>query len=98
MKILGILFCVFYFLYTLRFAIVFNQKDVFFSGRLKLLHNIGIWLVPFIWIAVLKQLSKPTLGSHQFRKKKPGEDDYSLESGSGGDYGDSSGHTSADGD
>jgi hypothetical protein len=76
-----------YFLYTLRFAIIFNQTDVFFFGKLKLLHNIGIWLVPFIWIAILKQLSKPIQGSHQYRKKKLGEDNYSLESGSDGDYG-----------
>lgn len=84
MEIALIIICVFYFLFTLRFAIVFNQQDVFFSGRLKLLHNIGIWLIPFIWIAVLKQLSKPTQGSHQYKRKKFG-DDYSLEGGPDGD-------------
>ena len=50
--------------------------------------------MPFIWIALLKHLSKPTLGSHQYKKKKLGEDNYSLEGGSDGDYG----HSSIDSD
>lgn len=96
MEIVLILCCIFYFLYTFRFAILFNRTDVFFSGKLKLIHNIGIWLVPFIWIALLKHLSKPTLGSHQYKKKKLGEDNYSLEGGSDGDYGHSSIYSDGD--
>ena len=86
-KIILIICFVFYFLYTVRFAILFNRTDVFFSGKLKLIHNIDIWLVPFIWIALLKHLYKPILGSHQYKKKKLGEDNYSLEGGRDGDYG-----------
>jgi hypothetical protein len=36
--------------------------------------------VPFLWIAILKQLSKPIQGSND-RKKTFDGDDYSLEGG-----------------
>jgi hypothetical protein len=58
-----------YFIYTLRFAIKFNRKQVIFNKQQKLFHNIFIWLIPFIWIILLKTLMKPLPRSNQFKGK-----------------------------
>lgn len=54
MEVLVFLLFIFYFLYTLSFAVTFNISDVYFTKQEKLIHNILIWVVPFIWIMVLK--------------------------------------------
>ena len=46
------------------------QKDKIFKRGLKLFHMIMIWLVPFIWIWLLKVLSKRTPGSYEIEKKE----------------------------
>jgi hypothetical protein len=69
-----------YFIYTIRYLIQFNRSD-YFTGRLKSLHIVLIWLIPFVWIILLKNLFKTTPGSHQFGDKK-GPDSLS-ESGLG---------------
>ena len=72
----------FYVIWTLRFAIKFNQTDSYFDKRQRILHNILIWIVPFIWIGVIKTITKPTPGSQTFKKKQ--DDDSFYESGLGG--------------
>jgi hypothetical protein len=57
------LFGVVYFLYTLSFALKFNKlSNKFFSKRLRLFHLIMIWLIPFIWIIILKAIMRPYNG------------------------------------
>jgi hypothetical protein len=58
-----------YVIYTLRFFVVF-RKDVFFTRKVKLLHLILIWLIPFVWIFILKSLTKPTPGSYEEKIKE----------------------------
>jgi hypothetical protein len=84
-----------YVLWTLRFAIKFNKTDVYFNKTQKLIHNILIWLAPFIWIMIIKTITKSTPGSANFKKTR----DKGTFSESGiafwGDGSDSSsGHTS----
>ena len=71
-----------YVVWTLRFALKFNKTDKSFGTRQKLIHNVLIWLIPFFWIIIIKAMTKPTPGSHNFRKK--GDEDSFYESGLGG--------------
>jgi hypothetical protein len=59
---------IFYLVYTIRFVITFRE-DIIFSRRLKIFHSIMIWVVPFIWIFLLKSLLKSTPDSHKFENK-----------------------------
>ncbi len=74
--LIGLLF--FYFVWTLTFAIKFNNTDNYFEKGQKRLHNILIWVLPFIWIIVIKTITKPTPGSHALKKKQ--EEDSFYES------------------
>lgn len=58
----------FYFVFTIRYFFVF-RKNVFFIGKLKTFHFIMIWLIPFIWIFILKSLTKRTPGSYEIKSK-----------------------------
>jgi hypothetical protein len=71
---------IFYIVYTTRYLIHFNRNN-YFTGWLKTFHIFMIWLVPFIWIMLLKSLFKPTPGSHKFIDKE--EPDSLTESGLG---------------
>ncbi|HZI25335.1 MAG TPA: hypothetical protein VFD46_09670 [Chryseolinea sp.] len=66
---LALLF-VFYFLFTLNFAIKFNKVDSTFIENQKLIHNVLIWLIPFFWIIILNTVVTPTLGSTKNGKAK----------------------------
>ena len=70
-----------YFLYTLNFAIKFNRSENALNENQKLLHNVFIWLIPFLWITILKTLIQPTPGSDKFKKTK--SDGVFYESGIG---------------
>ncbi|MFL5729611.1 MAG: hypothetical protein ACJ75J_09020 [Cytophagaceae bacterium] len=59
-----------YLAYTLHFAIQFNRSNYLFSRWQKVLHNILIWFIPFIWIVILKLLSKPMPGYHQYKSSR----------------------------
>jgi hypothetical protein len=50
---------VFYFIFTIRYLFVF-KKNIIFTGKIKLVHLILIWLIPFIWVFILKGLTKAT--------------------------------------
>jgi hypothetical protein len=70
-----------YFVYTFLFAIKFRKAVTIYSPKQKQLHSILIWLIPFIWVILLKSLTKPAPGSHHYPKKK-GDDGF-YESGTG---------------
>ncbi len=50
---------VFYIIYTMIFALHFNKEDYFYTEKQKLRHNIMIWLIPFLWIIILKTIRRP---------------------------------------
>jgi hypothetical protein len=57
-----------YFIITVRYFLVL-RRSVIFDGGLKTFHLIMIWIIPFIWIFILKSLTKPTPGSYEAKKK-----------------------------
>ena len=59
----------FYLMYTIKYSIVF-KTNVIFTGKTKTFHLIMIWLVPFLWIFLLKSLMKSTPGSFEINEKK----------------------------
>jgi hypothetical protein len=58
-----------YLTYTIRYSIEVNRSN-YFTGRFKAFHIVLIWIIPFVWIILLKGLFKPTPGSHEFTDKK----------------------------
>ncbi|NTW33623.1 MAG: hypothetical protein HGB12_13545 [Bacteroidetes bacterium] len=46
------------------------MKEKYYTGWTKALHFVFIWLIPFIWILLLKSLLKPLPGSGSFDNKK----------------------------
>lgn len=63
---------IFYFIFTLRYFIGF-RKNTIFTGAIKTFHLIMMWIVPFIWILLLKALTKSTSGSYEIEKKEDPE-------------------------
>lgn len=59
----------FYLMYTIKYMLTL-KKNPFFKGRRKIFHMLMIWLVPFIWILLLKTFFTPIPGSHRFKNKK----------------------------
>lgn len=69
--------------YTIRYAITFS-KSILFSKRLKLLHIFLFFIIPFVWIFLLKELSKSAPGSFEYPDKRdiePSSDPYSVHCG-----------------
>lgn len=62
-------FFIFYLVFTTRFSRKFKTNQVF-SGGIKLFHSVMIWLIPFIWILLLKALTRSTPGSYEIEKKE----------------------------
>ena len=63
---------IFYFIFTIRFFYVF-RKNIIFTGKVKLIHLIMIWLIPFLWILILKSLIKSSPGSYEVENKNDPE-------------------------
>jgi hypothetical protein len=61
--------------YTLRFAIRFNKTHVPFTKTQVIIHNIMIWVVPFIWIVIIGGMIKSIPGSYREKKDK-GEHEF----------------------
>jgi hypothetical protein len=59
---------IFYLVYSFRFSRTF-VKSIYFTGAIKTFHLFMIWLVPFLWIFILKSVTKPTAGSNKFEDK-----------------------------
>lgn len=70
----------FYLVYTINYTFVLF-KNVFLTGRQKMINLVLIWLIPFIWILFLKTFFKSVPGSHQIKNRKDG--DSFIESGLG---------------
>ena len=58
-----------YLVFTIRYFI-FLRRDNFYSKGIKTIHFVLIWLIPFVWIILLKALAKRTPGSHEIEKKE----------------------------
>ncbi len=65
----AIIVLVIYLIYTIRYANIFS-KNTIFEGKRKRLHSILIWVIPFVWIMLLKAILKRTPGSHEFENKR----------------------------
>jgi hypothetical protein len=78
-----IVLTIFYLAYTIKYSIAFS-KSILFSKKLKALHIFLFFLIPFIWIILLKELSKSTPGSYEFPNKsdmQPNTDAYACDAG-----------------
>jgi hypothetical protein len=69
---IGAAVMIFYFIYTLVFHWRLSKTSVFTGGR-KTFHMLMIWLIPFIWILLLKAFFKPVPGSHQIPNRREPE-------------------------
>jgi hypothetical protein len=58
-----------YFVINLRYSFAL-RKSVVFTGKIKTLHLVLIWLIPFVWIFILKNLTKRTKGSYEVENKE----------------------------
>jgi hypothetical protein len=58
----------FYFFLTVRYFLVI-RKSLIFTGKVKSFHLIMVWLIPFVWILILKNITKPTPGSYEVKNK-----------------------------
>jgi hypothetical protein len=68
----------FYIGFTISHSIKFS-KSILFSKKIKIIHIVLFFLIPFIWLFFLKEFSKSALGSHHFPNKVddiPGSDAY----------------------
>lgn len=59
---------IFYFIFTIQYFLSF-RKTLIFSGRVKMFHLVMIWIIPFVWILILKSLTRSTPGSYEIEKK-----------------------------
>lgn len=59
---------IFYFVFTTRYFFEF-KKNLIFTGKIKVFHLIMIWVIPFLWILILKCLTKDTPGSYEIENK-----------------------------
>ena len=89
-----ILGLIFYLAYTFNFAIKFNVAETHFDRKRKTLHNILIWVIPFLWIALLKTIMKPLPRYNYFKNKRNKTSGHFYESGIGfwGDSSHGTGH------
>ncbi len=53
---------------TFRYFFAF-RKNVIFTGKIKIFHLIMIWVIPFIWIFILKSLTKFGPASYEIENK-----------------------------
>lgn len=69
MKIfLLIIIALVYIIYTFKYAFVLKNSLVY-KGKSRILHQVLIWLIPFVWVWLLKSLSKSTPGSFEIENK-----------------------------
>ena len=54
-----VLLIIVYLAHTALFAIRLNSTQSGFTKPQKRIHNILFWLLPFVWIFILKNISKP---------------------------------------
>lgn len=59
---------IFYLIFTIRYFLVF-RKNIIFTERIKIFHLIMIWVIPFIWIIILKSITQSSPGSYEVKNK-----------------------------
>ena len=59
-----------YFFYSLINSVDFYKTDKYYTKRQKRIHTVLIWLIPFIYSMLLKELGTRTKGSNHFNKTK----------------------------
>jgi len=45
------------------------KRTSLFAGNIKTFHLVMIWLIPFIWVFILKNLTKSAPGSYEVKNK-----------------------------
>ena len=66
---------IFYLIYTIKYSIEF-KKNILYSKKVKILHHILFWLIPFVWIILIKAMSANTKGTdYYYRNRGWMEDD-----------------------
>jgi hypothetical protein len=59
----------FYLVYTIRYTRAF-KKNKLFGKRIKLIHYILFWAVPFLWILLIKNISKDIPGTAYYYRNR----------------------------
>lgn len=62
----------FYFFITIRYCLQF-RNNILFKGKIRIVHYILFWLLPFFWIMVVKHISAKIPGSYEFPDKREPE-------------------------
>ncbi|MCD6019628.1 MAG: hypothetical protein K0S53_2749 [Bacteroidetes bacterium] len=68
-EILFYTFLAIYIVFSLIQSTEFYREDVFYSGKIKLVHLLLIWLIPFVYAILLSSLRQKTKGSFDPDKK-----------------------------
>lgn len=55
--------------WTWRFVIRFHKSDTYFDKEQKVIHNALMWLIPFLWIMIIKIIVKPRLRGEYAKPK-----------------------------
>ena len=58
----------FYLYYTITYTLKFRKNKIY-KGRLRVFHYLLFWLIPFVWIWLIKSLSEFHQGSHEIENK-----------------------------
>ena len=58
----------FYLYYTISYTLKFRKSKIY-KGRIRVFHYIMFWLVPFVWVWFIKNLSKSAKGSNEIENK-----------------------------
>jgi hypothetical protein len=62
-------FLIIYTIFSIIESLEFYREDKFFSKKIKLIHLILIWIIPFLYAMLLSQLRKKIKGSFDPDKK-----------------------------
>ncbi|MBC7451684.1 MAG: hypothetical protein H7259_09370 [Cytophagales bacterium] len=49
----------FYIVYTLAFTLTLHKSFIYYTKGQKTVHTVLIWMIPFLWILLLKYIDKP---------------------------------------
>jgi hypothetical protein len=66
--IIAIIVAAFYLYYTVNYTLKFRKSKIY-KGQFRVFHYIMFWLIPFVWVWLIKNLSKSTKGSHEIENK-----------------------------
>ena len=66
--IIFIVLAISYLIFTIRYFRTL-RKSIVFTKRVRVFHLIMIWIIPFVWILLLKGLTKSTPGSYEIENK-----------------------------